>query len=95
MTSEQALTVRLPPLQVRIELKPAETEVIGSNLDAEETAKLFELARSAFERGAERPKASGAGHRIRAAIDPGPLPGHGLPRGEGGHLSESAAAALI
>ncbi len=42
--------VVLPPLEVRVELKPGETEIIGSNLDAAETARLFELARAAFER---------------------------------------------
>jgi Protein of unknown function (DUF4230) len=40
----------LPPVQVRVELKPGETEIIGSNLDSAETARLFELARAAFER---------------------------------------------
>jgi hypothetical protein len=39
----------LPPLKVQVELKPGETEVIGSNLDSSETAQLFELARAAFE----------------------------------------------
>ena len=40
----------LPPLRVTVELKPGETEVIGSNLDTAETARLFELAKRAFER---------------------------------------------
>ena len=40
----------LPPIRVQVELKPGETEVIGSNLDSAETAKLFELAKDAFER---------------------------------------------
>ena len=40
----------LPKVQVQVELKPAETEVIGSNLDSKETAQLFELARIGFER---------------------------------------------
>ena len=35
---------------VSVELKPAETEIIGSNLDSKQTAQLFELARAAFER---------------------------------------------
>lgn len=43
----------LPPLQVRVELRPGETEVIGSNLDSAETARLLELARAAFERQVE------------------------------------------
>ena len=42
--------VVLPPVQVQVELKPAETEIIGSNLDSKETAQLFELARIGFER---------------------------------------------
>jgi Protein of unknown function (DUF4230) len=44
------IEVVLPPVQVQVELKPAETEIIGSNLDSKETAQLFELARAAFER---------------------------------------------
>jgi hypothetical protein len=40
----------LPPVVTTVELRPGETEVIGSNLDSAETARLFELARSAFER---------------------------------------------
>jgi len=43
----------LPKVQVQVELKPAETEVIGSNLDSKETAQLFELARAAFQREVE------------------------------------------
>jgi hypothetical protein len=42
--------VVLPPLEVRVALRPGETEIIDSNLDSEETAKLLELARTAFER---------------------------------------------
>ena len=42
--------VALPPLEVKVELKPGETEVIGSNLNSEETAQLLEKAREAFER---------------------------------------------
>ncbi|MGC4121904.1 MAG: DUF4230 domain-containing protein [Myxococcales bacterium] len=41
--------VVLPPIRVQIELKPGETEVIGSNLDSQETAKLFDKAKGAFE----------------------------------------------
>ncbi len=40
----------LPPVVAHVELKPGETEIIGSNLDSAETARLFELAKSAFER---------------------------------------------
>ena len=43
----------LPPLQTRIELRPGETEVIGSNLDTAETAALLEHARVAFLRAVE------------------------------------------
>lgn len=46
----RAVEVMLPPIQVQVLLKPGETEVIGSNLDSAETARLFELARAAFER---------------------------------------------
>ncbi len=40
----------LPPVRATVELRPGETEVIGSNLDSAETARLLELARAAFER---------------------------------------------
>jgi len=43
-------SIALPPLEVVVELKPGETEVIGSNLDSAETARLLELAKVAFER---------------------------------------------
>jgi hypothetical protein len=43
------IDVVLPPLSTQVELKPGDTEVIGSNLDSEQTAKLFDLAKSAFE----------------------------------------------
>ncbi len=42
--------VVLPPIRAVVELKPGDTEVIGSNLDSAETARLFELAKVAFER---------------------------------------------
>jgi len=44
--------VALPPLEVKVELKPGETEIIGSNLDSAQTALLLEKAREAFEREA-------------------------------------------
>ncbi len=47
---DREVWVVLPPLRVSIELEPDETEVIGSNLDSAETARLFELAKVAFER---------------------------------------------
>lgn len=40
----------LPPIVATVELRPGETEVIGSNLDSAETTRLLELARLAFER---------------------------------------------
>jgi hypothetical protein len=45
--------IALPPLQTLIELRPGETEVIGSNLDSAETAQLLEHARQAFARAVE------------------------------------------
>ncbi len=47
---DREVWVVLPPLQASVELKPDETEVIGSNLDSAETARLFELAKAGFER---------------------------------------------
>ncbi|WP_163999636.1 DUF4230 domain-containing protein [Pyxidicoccus caerfyrddinensis] len=41
--------VVLPPLEVKVELRPGETEVIDSNLDSAQTAQLLEKARVAFE----------------------------------------------
>jgi hypothetical protein len=49
--------VALPPLRVTVELRPGETEIIGSNLDSAETARLLELARAAFEREVEADRA--------------------------------------
>jgi hypothetical protein len=66
--------VVLPPVQATVELRPGETEVIGSNLDSAETARLLELARAAFEREVamdralqERARAS-AERQIRALL---------------------------
>lgn len=44
------VTIVLPPLEAVVELKPGETEIIGSNLDSAETARLLELAKEAFRR---------------------------------------------
>ncbi len=44
-----AIEVKLPPIKAQIELKPGETEVIGSNLDSAQTAMLFDKAKSAFQ----------------------------------------------
>jgi hypothetical protein len=46
----QTVFMVLPPLKVTIELKPGETEIIGSNLDSSETTQLLDLAKTAFER---------------------------------------------
>jgi len=46
----QTVFVVLPPIKVTVELKPGETEIIGSNLDSSETAQLLDLAKTAFER---------------------------------------------
>jgi hypothetical protein len=63
----------LPPLEVRVEIKPAETEVLGSNLDSAETAQLLELARAAFQREVEgnlalRQRAQAAARRALAGL---------------------------
>lgn len=63
----------LPPLVARAELKPAETEVIASNLDSAQTAQLLELARAAFEREALqspalRDKAVGSARRALTGL---------------------------
>lgn len=42
--------VVLPPMDVRVALRPGETEVIDSNLDSAQTAQLLEKARLAFEK---------------------------------------------
>jgi hypothetical protein len=46
----QTVFVVLPPIKVTVELKPGETEIIGSNLDSNETTRLLDLAKTAFER---------------------------------------------
>jgi hypothetical protein len=48
--SGRSVFVVLPPIKVAIELKPGETEIIGSNLNSKETAELLDLAKTAFER---------------------------------------------
>jgi hypothetical protein len=47
---DRVVSLVLPPLHTRVELLPGETEVIGSNLDSAETARLLELAKVAFQR---------------------------------------------
>lgn len=47
--SGRRVEVVLPRVQTQVELRPAEVEIIGSNLDSAQTAQLFERARNAFE----------------------------------------------
>ena len=37
-------------MKAKVSLRPEDTEVIDSNLDSAQTARLFELAKDAFER---------------------------------------------
>lgn len=59
--------VVLPPVGVTVELRPGETEIIGSNLDSAETARLLELARGAFLREVSADRALQA--RARASAE--------------------------
>ncbi|MFZ5445156.1 MAG: DUF4230 domain-containing protein [Myxococcota bacterium] len=66
--------VALPPLRAQVALRPEDTEIIASNLDSAQTAKLFELAKEAFEREVqsdarlqERARAS-AERQVRALL---------------------------
>jgi hypothetical protein len=56
------IDIVLPALETRVELEPAQTEVIGSNLDTAQTAQLFDLAKTAFQRQVE----ADAGLRAKA-----------------------------
>ncbi len=47
--SGRHVDVVLPRVQTSVELRPAETEIIGSNLDSAQTAQLFERAKNAFQ----------------------------------------------
>jgi Protein of unknown function (DUF4230) len=47
--SGRTVEVVLPKVETRVELLPAETEIIGSNLDSQQTAELFERAKAAFQ----------------------------------------------
>lgn len=60
----------LPPVRVKVELNPGETEIIDSSLDSAQTAKLFELAKEAFERevSADRALKDKAKHSAERAI---------------------------
>lgn len=48
--SGDSIHITLPPLKPVVELRPAETEVIGSNLDSAGTAQLMDVAKRGFER---------------------------------------------
>jgi Protein of unknown function (DUF4230) len=61
------VAVVLPPLVTLVELRPGETEVIGSNLDSAQTAKLLELAKVAFEREVQADR--GLQGKARAAAE--------------------------
>jgi uncharacterized protein DUF4230 len=50
----RSIEIVLPEVRASIELRPADTEIIGSNLDSAETARLLELARAAFQRDVDR-----------------------------------------
>jgi hypothetical protein len=52
-TKGDVVEMALPPLKAQVSLRPEETEIIDSNLDSAQTAKLFELAKNAFEREVE------------------------------------------
>ncbi len=45
----ERVTVALPPIVTRVELRPGETEVIRSNLDSAQTAELLDRAKFAIE----------------------------------------------
>jgi hypothetical protein len=59
--------VVLPPVRATVELLPGETEIIGSNLDSAETARLLELARAAFQGEVEADR--GLRERARASAE--------------------------
>jgi hypothetical protein len=48
VASGDTVEVHLPPLEAQVELRPGDTEVMGSNLDSQQTAQLFETAKVAF-----------------------------------------------
>jgi hypothetical protein len=72
--SGSKVEVALPPLKAEVKLRPEDTEFIESNLDSQQTSKLFELAKEAFEREVqadprlqERARAS-AERQVRALL---------------------------
>jgi len=54
---DRAVYVVLPPLRTTVDLRPGDTEVLGSNLDSAETARLLQLAKEAFEREVQADRA--------------------------------------
>jgi hypothetical protein len=60
------IELALPPMKSQVSLRPEDTEVIDSNLDSAQTAKLFELAKDAFEREVEADAALQAKARASA-----------------------------
>jgi hypothetical protein len=64
---DRVVSLVLPPLVTRVELLPGETEVIGSNLDSADTARLLELAKVAFEREVQADR--GLQGKARAAAE--------------------------
>jgi hypothetical protein len=44
----------LPPIQVQVELRPGETEIMDSNLDSAQTAQLMDEAKRAFQLEVQR-----------------------------------------
>jgi hypothetical protein len=44
-----SIEVVLPPVQTRVELRPADTLVVGSNLDSQQTMQLLDRAKTLFE----------------------------------------------
>ena len=67
---DREVWVLLPELSARVELLPDETEIIASNLDAAQTARLFELARDGFARDvmASRDLQKRARHSARLSL---------------------------
>ncbi|GEJ56949.1 DUF4230 domain-containing protein [Anaeromyxobacter diazotrophicus] len=63
----RTVQLTLPEVTATVELRPGETEIIGSNLDSAETARLLELARAAFERELSADRALKA--RARASAE--------------------------
>ena len=61
------IELALPPLRAQVALRPEDTEIIDSNLDSAQTAKLFELAKSAFEREVDAD--AGLQSRARASAE--------------------------